>query len=212
MFVCLEGSYFEYHLGHGLFLLRLWFFIPNVHFSQSCFLQHVFLSLFVDYPTVWHCTVWAADSITKKTTVKMNIWCQYHTAHLVLVLAADCTFHWSVCTCPSDHMVVMFIMFHCPVRKLVSAIGNKGMSLVSLLVMHQENTQSILQWGYLRESVLYTVSVFGRWALLDRNIFVQSLHAWWHVWLCKLCSQPCQGRMGFQIFMNCLCVHDPGLF
>jgi len=69
-------------------------------------------------------------------------------------------------------------MFHCPVRKLVSAIGNKGMSLVSLLVMHQENTQSILQWGYLRESVLYTVSVFGRWALLDRNIFVQSLHAW----------------------------------
>jgi hypothetical protein len=185
IFMCLEGSHFESHLGHWLFLLRFWFFIPSVHFSYSCFLQHVFLSLFVGYSTIWHCTVWAADSITKKTTVKITIWCQYHTAHSVLVLAAVCTFHWSVCTCPSDHMLVTFILFHCPVRKLVLATGNKGMLLVSLLDMHQENTQSILQWCYLGNlSVLYTVSVFRRWALLDRNIFVESSRAWWHIWLC----------------------------
>ena len=143
--IFMEGSHFESHLGHWLFLLRFWFFIPSVHISHSRFLQHVFLSLFVGYPTAWHCTVWFANSIAKKTTVKMNVWCQYHTTHSVLVLAADFTFHRSVCTCPSDHMVVTFILLHCLVRKLVCVIGNEGMSLLSLLDMHQENTQIIMQ-------------------------------------------------------------------
>lgn len=162
IFTYLEGSHFESQLGHWQFLLRFWFFIPSVHFSHICFFQHVFHLLFVRCPTAWHCTFWAADSIAKKTAVKINIWCQYHTAHLVLAVAAGRTFHWSVCTCPSDHMVVMFILFHCPVRKLLPATGNKGMSLASFLDMHQENTQSILQWGYLRESLclIHCISIW----------------------------------------------------
>jgi hypothetical protein len=59
-------------------------------------------------------------------------------------------------------MVVMFILFDFPVRKLVSAIGNKGMSFVCSLDMHQENTvyRSWVIEGNL--SALYTISVCGR--------------------------------------------------
>lgn len=213
IFMCLEGSHFESHLGHWLFLLRFWFFIPIVHFSHICFLHHVFCLLFVGYLTVWHCTVWAADSIAKKTTVKINILCQYHTAHLVLVVAADCIFHWSVCTCPSVRVVVMFILFHCPVRKLVSAIGNRGMSLVSLLDVHQENTQSILQWGYLRESLclIHCISIW-KMSIVGWKCLCWIITCLVTCLIVLVCSQPCQGRMGFQIFRNYLCVHDQGLF
>jgi hypothetical protein len=56
----------------------------------------------------------------------------------------------------------MLILFNSPVRKLVSAIGNKGMSFVSSLDMHQENRHSILQLGYWGESICPTDSVCGR--------------------------------------------------